>query len=129
MLTAEQRDAYQTKGFVAVHGLIDDPALLAELREAYDRELRSPDSGFHNIAAPSTLQGSARRQSMLVRFGREERQAPEPGGEVNIVALDVKFIKCRYSSKCTQSDTYDHSCFLARSNVYQHLMTLTSTPR
>jgi hypothetical protein len=25
-------------------------------------------------------------------------------------------------------DTYDHSCFLARSNKYQHLMTLTSTP-
>ena len=25
-------------------------------------------------------------------------------------------------------DTYDHSCFLAYSNEYQHLMTLTSTP-
>jgi hypothetical protein len=25
-------------------------------------------------------------------------------------------------------DTYEHSCFLARSNEYQRLMTLTSTP-
>ena len=48
-----------------------------------------------------------------------------------VLDIDVKVIKCRSQSNFNLNalrDTYDYSCFLARSTKYQHLMTVTSAP-
>ena len=44
------------------------------------------------------------------------------------LALGVKVMKCPSLSNVLK-DTYDHSCYRARADEYQHLMTLTFTPR
>jgi phytanoyl-CoA hydroxylase len=81
VLTAEQRDAYDLKGFCMVPDLIDAP-LLAQLREEYDAELHSTGSGFQNIAAPANSATSDER----------DRQAPEPGGEVMLQRINMSEI-------------------------------------
>ena len=91
-LTAEQRDAYATKGFCMVPDLVDAP-LLAVLREHYDAELRAPNSGFHNIAAP--------RDSSAMS---SDLKAPEPGGEVmlqriNMCEVSMAFRKLLYHDR------------------------------
>lgn len=90
VLTAEQRDAYAIKGFCQVPDLIDAP-LLAVLREHYDAELRSPSSGFHNIAAP-------------ISSDEGNQQTPEPGGEVmlqriNMCEVSMAFRKLLYHER------------------------------
>ena len=39
----------------------------------------------------------------------------------------IKWISADFNLNALK-DTYDYSCFLARSTKYQHLMTLMSTP-
>ena len=46
----------------------------------------------------------------------------EPGTPWTLKSLSADF------NPNALKDTYEYSCFLARSNEYQHLMTLTSTP-
>ena len=74
MLTPAQREAFFTKGFVAVPNIVDDRRQLAELRVAYDRELQSPDSRFHNLAAG---------------VGDPVGQAPDGGGEVMLQHMNM----------------------------------------
>ena len=84
-ISAAQREAYATKGFVAVPGLIDGK-LLAALREEYDRELRAADSGFHNIAAPSSDGRGARSRA----DGRSPvSQDPSEEGEVMLQRMNM----------------------------------------
>ena len=73
MITPAQLDEYRIKGFVAIPGLLaGEPTLIADLRDAYDRELSSPASGFHNIASPSAV-----------------GQAPDQGGEVMLQRMNM----------------------------------------
>ena len=81
---------YAEKGFVVVPNLIDAP-LLARLREAYDAELRSPESGFHNIASAAAEPGRG-------------AQDPEEGGEVmlqrmNMCEVSMEFRKLLYDER------------------------------
>lgn len=90
-LTAEQRDGYARKGFCMIPDLID-ATLLATLREEYDAELRSPTSGFHNIAAPPSSDHAS------------DKQAPEPGGEVmlqriNMCEISMAFRRLLYNDR------------------------------
>ena len=96
LVSAAQREAFATKGFVTVPSLIDAPLLL-RLREAYDRELRAPDSGFHNIAAPAPAEWSNRP------IGQRDQlpQDPTEEGEVmlqrmNMCEVSMEFRKLLY---------------------------------